>query len=101
MVMIHKTIRIVPNISLAALQAKLDKQLAMWYCLRAINYWGSGRLDMEYATKYLTTSFGYSRSAAYRILNAGDGIFWDKKPLQKNQQTSNQNLRPSKSRQVL
>lgn len=61
MAMIHKTIRIVPNISLAALQAKLDKQLAMWYCLRTINQWGSGRLDMEYAVKSSVADFGYSR----------------------------------------
>jgi len=45
--MIPKTIHLVPKISIAALQAKLDKQLAMWYCLRAINQWGSGRLAMN------------------------------------------------------
>lgn len=77
------TIRIVPHLSTAALQHGLDKELALWYCLRAINYWGSGRLDLEYSVKALTDWFGYSRSTAYRILNAGDGVFWDKRPLQK------------------
>jgi len=81
--MTPKTIRIVPNISIAALQAKLDKQLAMWYCLRAINQWGSGRLDMEYAVKSSVADFGYSRGTAYRILSTGNGIFWDKRPLTK------------------
>jgi len=78
-----RTIRLVPNLSVAAIKTKLDKELAMWYCLRAINHWGSGNLDLECAVKALANKFGYSRSTAYRILNAGEGIFWDKRPLKK------------------
>ena len=78
-----RTIRLIPNLSVAALKRGLDKELALWLCLRAINYWGSGRLDIEYAVKSLTSSFGYSRSAAYRIISTGDGILWAKRPLKK------------------
>ena len=77
----HRTIRLLPNLSVAALKANLGKELPMWYCLRAVNHWGIGCLDLEYAVKALTDTFGYSRSTAYRILNAGDGIFWDKRLL--------------------
>jgi hypothetical protein len=75
------TIKIVPRLSTAALQYGFDKELALRYCLRAINHWGSGRLNLEYAVRSLIDGYGYSRSTAYRILNAGDGILWDKRPL--------------------
>jgi len=71
-----KTIRLAPQFSVAALKANLGKELSMWYCLRAVNHWGSGRLDMVYAAKSLIADFGYSRSTAYRILDTGDGVFW-------------------------
>jgi hypothetical protein len=58
---------------------KLDKELALWYCLRAINDWGSGRLDQTKAIYALTHNFNYSKSAAYRVLNEGFGKFWDKR----------------------
>jgi len=67
--------------SIAALKAKLDKELALWYCLSAINHWGSGRLDLEDAVGGLTLVFDYSRSTAYRILSTGDGIFGEERPL--------------------
>ena len=71
-------IRLVPKLSIAALRRGLDKELAMWYCLRAINCWGSGRLDLEAAVAGLIAIFGYSKSTAYRILGNGDGVFWAK-----------------------
>ena len=71
--MLPRTIRLIPNLSIAALRRGLDKELAMWYCLRTINHWGSGYLDLEYAVKALTDSFRYSRSTAYRILTASIG----------------------------
>ncbi|MFC1983155.1 hypothetical protein ACFLV5_05185 [Chloroflexota bacterium] len=72
-------IRLVPALSTAALKSKLDKELAMWYCLRAINHWGNGHLDLEYSVEQLTDNFRYSRSTACRIIESGDGVFWDKK----------------------
>ena len=65
-------IRIVPGLSVAALKAKLSKELALWYCLRAINDWGSGRLDQTKAIYALTHNFNYSKSAAYRDENNGE-----------------------------
>lgn len=76
-----RPIRLVPNLSIAALQHGLGKELALWYCLRAINHWGSGRLDLEYAIRSLVDGFGYSKSAAYRIISSGDDVFWDKRSI--------------------
>ncbi|MFC2067890.1 hypothetical protein ACFLTP_02610 [Chloroflexota bacterium] len=69
-------IRLIPSLSIAAIHHRLDKEISMWYCLRAINHWGSGYLDMSYAVNSLASDFYYSRSTAYRILNSGDGVFW-------------------------
>ena len=74
---------LVSHLSVATLQHGLDKELALWYCLRAINYWGSGRLELEMAIDALTFWFHYSRSTAYRILGSGNEIFWEKRPLEK------------------
>ena len=52
-------VRLVPKLSIAALKRKLDKELAMWYCLRTINHWGSGRLDLESSVNALIDIFGY------------------------------------------
>lgn len=79
--MLPRTIRLIPNLSIAALRRGLDKELAMWYCLRAINFWGSGRLELEMAVNALMHWFHYSKSTAYRILDGCDGIFWDKEPI--------------------
>lgn len=73
-----RTIRLIPKLSIAALQHGLDKELAMWYCLRTINHWGSGYLDRQYAVNSLHNTFHYSRSTAYRLLRKGEGIFWSK-----------------------
>ena len=72
-------IRLIPNLSIAALQHGLAKELAMWYCLRAINHWGSGCLELQMAVEALALHFHYSRSTAYRILSSGDGVFWEKR----------------------
>jgi hypothetical protein len=74
-------VRLVPNLSLAALKANLDKELAVWYCLRAINYWGSGNLDLRAAVDALTSRFHYSRSSVYRLLASGDDILWSRRTL--------------------
>ncbi len=70
-------IRLYPELSVAALKAKLDKELALWYELRAINANGSGRLLLNDAVAALVKHFGYSQSTAYRLLKAGDGKLWD------------------------
>jgi len=75
-----KHVRLVPNLSITALQYKLDKELCMWYSLRAINYWGSGRLELQSAVYALKLWFHYPKSSAYRILDSGNGVFWKIQP---------------------
>jgi len=69
-------VRLFPSLSAAALKAGLDKELTLWYELRAINSWGSGRLVLNNAVAALVSSFGYTRSTAYRLLKAGDQLLW-------------------------
>ena len=57
-------IRLVPALSIAALKAKLDKELPLWYGRRTINHRGSGRLELHSAVEGLRRSFGYSKAAA-------------------------------------
>lgn len=79
-------IKLVPELSAAALRAKKDKELALWYELRAINstgsrnpgeQWSSGVLVVNEAVAELVTCFGYSLSTVYRLLKNGDGKFWE------------------------
>ncbi|GAI64587.1 unnamed protein product, partial [marine sediment metagenome] len=69
-------IKLIPELSVAALKAGLDKELALWYELRAINVTGCGRLLLIDALAALVKHFDYSERTAYRLLQAGDGRFW-------------------------
>jgi hypothetical protein len=60
----------------AGLNKKLDKELCLWYELRSLNYWGSGQLVLKDIFDALVPAF-YSRATFYRLLKAGEGIFWD------------------------
>ncbi len=40
-------VRLVPKLSIAAIKDKLDRELTLWYCLRARNHRGSGCLGLE------------------------------------------------------
>jgi hypothetical protein len=70
-------VKLFPGLSAAALKARLDKELALWCELRAINSWGSGRLLLGNAIVSLVCKFGYSQSTAYRLLKAGNGKLWE------------------------
>ncbi|GAI76963.1 unnamed protein product [marine sediment metagenome] len=70
-------VKLFPELSAAALKAGLDKELALWYELRAINITGCGRLLLNDALAGLVSSFGYTQATAYRLLQAGDGKLWD------------------------
>jgi len=72
-----ETVRLFSKLSIAALKARQDKELALWYCLRAINSWGSGYLDRQQAVTALAAGFGYSETTAYRHLKAGMGSYWN------------------------
>ena len=69
-------VRLVPNLSAAAFREKQSKELTVWYCLRAINHWGSGVIDKGRAISGLIDYFGYSLPTAYRHLILGEGHFW-------------------------
>lgn len=74
------TLRLIPDISAAALRSHQSKELAVWYILRSIDqavFGGSGVIDKDYATRALVTRFGYSSRSASRHLSAGEGVFWE------------------------
>ncbi len=75
--MTHTNLRLIPQLSIAALKTKQDKEIALWYCLRAINSRGSAYLVLKYAIAALVSDFGYSQATVYRTLKAGCGKFWD------------------------
>ena len=66
-----REIKLVPNLSIATLWRGLNKELAMWYCLRAINCWGSGRLETQIAVNVLKFWSRYSKSTAYIVYKDG------------------------------
>jgi len=68
-------VKLYPELSAAALQSSQDKQLALWYCLRAINRTGSGILDYQRAIETLS-DYGYSVATARRHLRQGSGQLW-------------------------
>ncbi|MBA7627821.1 hypothetical protein ES703_35290 [subsurface metagenome] len=70
-------LKLYPGLSVAALKARVDKELALWYELRAINATGSSRLLLNDTLASLVKHFGYSQATAYRLLKAGKGKFWD------------------------
>ena len=74
-------VRLVPKLSITALKAKLDRELTPWYCLRARNHWGNGRLGLEDATDTHASLFGYSASMVYRTLTDDDVLFLTKWPM--------------------
>jgi len=63
------------EISRAALQEGLEKEIALWYALRAIDKTGSGKVDVSEARQALKNI--YPRRSFYRILSSGKDIFWE------------------------
>ncbi len=70
-------VKLYPELSVAALKAGVDKELCLWYELRAINVTGCGRLVLNDVVAALVKHFGYSETTTYRLLKAGDGKLWD------------------------
>ena len=69
-------VKVYPELSLAALQDKRDRELCLWYELRALNPSGDGNLDRLAAIAALVTESRYTRRTLYRILGLGEGVFW-------------------------
>jgi hypothetical protein len=69
-------LKLYPELARAALRGKRHRELALWYELRALNYWGSGWLNFADAISALVSVYGYRRRTVRAILNSGDGTFW-------------------------
>jgi len=71
-------VRLVPDLSACAFKAKLTLPLCLWYRLRSLDTEGHGFLNIQVAIEGLAMVFGYTRARAYRQLNMGEGVFWDR-----------------------
>lgn len=69
-------VRLVPDLSAAALKTKQHKEYALWLCLRALNPKGDTCIHVEPAIQALCHVFGYSRRTIFRTLASGEGKFW-------------------------
>jgi len=69
-------LKLYPELARAALRGKCHRELALWYELRALNYWGSGWLNFADAISALVSVYGYRCRTVRAILNFGDGTFW-------------------------
>jgi len=69
-------VRLVADLSAAAFRTKQTRELALWHCLRALNYSGSGYLGLETALQGLCQVFGYRQRTIFRTLSLGEGLFW-------------------------
>ncbi|MBA7620268.1 hypothetical protein ES703_27614 [subsurface metagenome] len=70
------SIKLYPAVCIAALKEKIDKPLCLWYELRALNKSGCGGIYTDDIWVALVPEL-YSRATLFRILVAGEGIFWD------------------------
>ncbi|MBA7640316.1 hypothetical protein ES703_47981 [subsurface metagenome] len=69
-------VRLVPDLSAAALRQKKHIELALWLRLRALDRSGTGVLRHELAIQALVETFGYSPRTAYRHLALAEGRLW-------------------------
>lgn len=78
-------VRLVADLSAGAFHHKQTREMSLWYCLRAIDYPGSGIVSQSTAMETLERHFGFSRRTAQALLHKGDGELW---------QTANSKLGP-------
>ncbi|MBA7664120.1 hypothetical protein ES703_72171 [subsurface metagenome] len=69
-------VRLIPDLSAAALRQKKHKELALWHRLRVLDISGTGVLINEIAIEGLVKTFGYSSRTAYRHLELAEGRLW-------------------------
>lgn len=69
-------LKLYPELSSAALRGKRHRELALWYELRSLNYWGSGWLNFADTISALVSVYGYQRRIVRATLNSGGGTFW-------------------------
>ncbi len=71
-----RQLRLIPDLSAAALRQKKHKELALWHRLRSLDRPGKGLISQELAIQGLVTIFGYSERTAYRHLGLAEGCLW-------------------------
>ena len=71
-------VRLVADLSASAFRTRQTKELALWHCLRALNTRGTGQISVEKAVYGLGQYFGYSRRTIFRLLEQGEGVFWQR-----------------------
>lgn len=72
-----QVVKLYPGLSANATKSGKHKELALWYCLRSLNYTGCGHLYFDEAITQLVQVFHYTEKTLYRQLKAGNGLFWD------------------------
>jgi hypothetical protein len=73
-----RPIRLVADISAACFRQKRVKELALYYCLQALDISGQGNFVLEDMLGKLKAVFNYSPKTVYSYLSLGEGIFWVK-----------------------
>lgn len=71
------SVKLYAELSAAALKAKHDKELALWYELRCLT--SCGKLPFNDVMAVLVPEHSqrcYSKATLYRLLRSGDGLFW-------------------------
>ena len=72
-----RQLRLIPDLSAAALRRKKHQELALWYRLRALDQpAGKGIMSTEVAIQGLIETFAYSLRTAYRQLDLAEGRLW-------------------------
>lgn len=76
------TLRLIPGLSVAAFREKRTKELALWHCLRRLDFNNkqSGHISLEKALRVLVEVYNYTPQTAYRTLQGGQGDFWQLRP---------------------
>ncbi|MBA7623199.1 hypothetical protein ES703_30592 [subsurface metagenome] len=71
-----RQLRLIPDLSAAALRQNKHQELALWHRLRAFDLPGKGIMSHEVAIQGLIETFGYSRRTAYSHLALAEGRLW-------------------------
>jgi hypothetical protein len=68
---------IYPDLTNASFKLKKSREYTMWLELKALNKTGSGVLPLKETIQDLKEHFNYSQSKTYRLLDSGNGIFFE------------------------
>jgi hypothetical protein len=69
-------VKLYPELSVAALRLRLDKEVCLWAELRSLDTEGNAYLDKLAAIDVLVRRGSYTARTLWRILALGEGAFW-------------------------